>query len=90
MLRTVFKIALSELKYLVFFAYSFVTFFLDEKSNQKNQVLCINSKVFTKNSVGAKKNSSASPDSNSFSLNPTTFLQKLEFIQGTSEARDFE
>ncbi len=24
----------------------FVTFFLDEKSNQKNQVLCRNSKVF--------------------------------------------
>ena len=38
MLRKVFKIALSKLKDFESLAYSFVTFFLDEKSNQKSQV----------------------------------------------------
>ena len=78
-----FKLTHFELSLLEFFSCLLSLFFLDEKSNQKNQVFCINSKIFAKNSVGAKKNSSASPDSNSFSLNPTTFLQKLEFLQGT-------
>ena len=84
-----FKLTRFELSLLESFSCPLSLFFLDEKSNQKNQVLCINSKVFAKNSVGAKKNSSASPDSNNFSLHPTTFLQKLEFLQGTSEAHRF-
>ena len=63
----------------------FVTFFLDEKSNQKNQVLCINSIVFAKIPSAREKYSSAAPDFKQFSLRQTIFLQKLEFLQGTSE-----
>ncbi len=45
MLRKDFKLAHLSLVFVVIYLV-FVTFFLDEKSNQKNQVLCINSKVF--------------------------------------------
>ena len=79
MLRKIFKIALIELKYLVSFSCSFVTFFLDEKSNQKSQVRIEIIKFLLKFRRRGK-NSSASPDSNNFPLNPTTFYQKLEFL----------
>ena len=45
MLRKDFKLVHLSL-FFVAIDLVFVTFFLDEKSNQKNQVLCINSKVF--------------------------------------------
>ncbi len=45
MLRKDFKLVHLSLVFVVI-DLVFVTFFLDEKSNQKNQVLCINSKVF--------------------------------------------
>ena len=44
MLRKDFKLAHLSLVFVVIYLV-FVTFFLDKKSNQKNQVLCINSKV---------------------------------------------
>ena len=50
-----FKLTRFKLSLLEFFSCPLSLFFLDEKSNQKNQVLCINSKVFAKNYVGAKK-----------------------------------
>jgi hypothetical protein len=51
----------------------FVTFFLDKKSNQKNQVHYRNSS-FAANSVGAEKTCRLRQTSNSFLLLPTSFL----------------
>ncbi len=45
MLRKDFNLTHLSLVFVVIY-FAFVTFFLDKKSNQKNQVLCINSKVF--------------------------------------------
>ena len=45
MLRKDFKLVYLNLVFVAIYLV-FVTFFLDKKSNQKNQVLCINSKVF--------------------------------------------
>ena len=46
MLRNVFSIDSFKFGLSKLFNWPFVTFFLDEKSNQKNQVLCINSVLF--------------------------------------------
>ncbi len=93
MLRKDFKLAHLSLIFVVIFL-SFVTFFIPnptfprgegEESKQKNQILCRDSSFCLKISSARKKYSSAPPDFKQFLLRQTIFLQKLEFLPGTSE-----
>ncbi len=71
------------------FSCSLSLFFLDEKSNQKNQVLCISSKFFAKNSVGAKKTHRLRQTQTIFRFIRLHFCKNLNFYKAHPKRIDF-